>query len=149
MSLERYSKYDARVIKIIADFPASPDEPITVKTVADHDDDPKPLTYEQVRRCVKKLHDNKRLARFGTSNGWREYIRTRKPLPTITASIQRLYKQRLDRRSARDYTFSGQEIAREVSKTVIAALRHELRPRGQSSRSPKTTRPLPLFPDVA
>jgi hypothetical protein len=103
------------------------------------------LTPEQVSPSLSILRYTGYLARVGTLNRYALYIRTHKPLPTRTASIQSRYQQRLDRRSAKDYIPSPQKIAREVSKTVIAAPRQELRPRGLSSPPPKTSRQLTLF----
>ena len=142
MSMKSHSQL-AKIIEILTVLnPTSPDDPIDAKTIASCDGD---LTPDQVSPYLSILRYTDYLARVGTLNRYALYIRTRKLLPTRTVSIQRRYKRRLDSRSAKDYTPSPQKIAREVSKTVIAALRQELRPRGLSSPPPKTSRQLTLF----
>jgi hypothetical protein len=141
MSMKSHSQL-AKIIEILTVInPINPDDPIDAKTMAVLAN----LTPEQVSPCLSILRYTGYLARVGTLNRYALYIRTHKPLPSRTASIQRRYKRRLDRRSAKDYTPSPQKIAREVSRTVIASLRQELRPRGLSSPPPKTSRQLTLF----
>jgi hypothetical protein len=141
MSMKNHSQL-AKIIEILTVLnPTSPDDPIDAKTMAVFAN----LTPEQVSPCLSILRYTGYLAWVGTLNRYALYIRTHKPLPTRAASIEKRYKRRLDRRSSKDYTPSPQKIARAVSKTVIAALRHELRPRGLSSPPPKTSRQLTLF----
>jgi hypothetical protein len=141
MSMKNHSQLAKIVETLTVLNPINPNDPIDAKTIAFFAN----RTPEQVSPCLSILRYTGYLAWVGTLNRYALYIRTHKPLPTITASIQRRYKRRLDRRSAKDYTPSPQKIAREVSKTVIAALRQELRPRGLSSPPRKTSRQLTLF----
>ena len=141
MSTKNHSQL-AKIIETLTVLnPINPADPIDAKTMAvlaNH-------TPGQVSPCLSILRYTGYLARVGSLHRYALYIRTHKPLLIRTASIQRRYRRRLDRRSAKNYTRSPQTIAREVSKTVIAALRQELRPRGPSSPPPKTSRQLTLF----
>jgi hypothetical protein len=142
MSIKSHSQL-AKIIEILAVLnPTNPHDPVDANIIASFDDD---LTPDQVSPYLSILRYTDFLARVGTLNRYALYIRTLKPLPTITASIQRGYKRRLDRRFAKNYTSSPRKIAREVSKTVIAARRQELRPRGLSSRRLESSRQLTLF----
>jgi hypothetical protein len=120
---KRHPSHFAKVLETLTILhPTNPHDPIDAQTLADFID----LTPEQVSPYLSILYYTGYLARVGTHKRFVLYIRTRKPLTTKSASIGRLYKTRLGRKSGKDYTPSPKQIAIEISQAVIMALRQKL-----------------------
>jgi hypothetical protein len=139
------TKTDSRLANVIKALrilePIAFNDPIDSETMADFLE----LSPEQVSPCLSVLHYTGYLTRVGTRQRFALYIRTRKPLPKRSASIERRYRHGLQSKSRNDYTTSHKRIASEVSRAVITALRKELRPRSSPPIIGNSLRQLTLF----
>lgn len=131
-----------KIIEVLRTLnPINPKDPIDAKTVAVFVN----LSPQQAGFVLSRLHKTGYLAKVGSLDHYSLYIRTGKPLPKRSSSIERRYRHQLNAKSGKYYTAFPKEIAREVSHAVIATLRQELRRGALSSKAVETARQLTLF----
>ena len=141
MSMKPKSCLD-KILEVLQKLnPINAKDPIDAKTMADL----ATIPCNRAGDGLSRLHKIGCLVRIGTLDHYALYIRTNKPLPKRSSSIERRYKRQLDKKASRYSTLSPKEIARDISHTVIAALRPEIRGRARRHKTGNASRQLTLF----
>lgn len=91
------------------------------------------------------FHQLHYLAKVGADSRYDQYVRTQKPLPSKGSSVQRAYRNQLEKKNQQHHIDAGEQIARKIFKAVTVAVSRELRRQFPLEASVDLSRQLSLF----
>ena len=104
------------------------------------------LTPRQASRELSILHQRRYLAKVGADSHYAQYVRTQKPLPAKGSSVQRAYRNQLEKKNQQQHHIDTREqVARKIFKAVAVAISREMRRQFPLAASADISRQLSLF----